>query len=136
MHDSQLYAVNNQKSIENDSMGVFRYNSFDYTSEKNHFESHEPIEPMELLPMFVETLTEYSAPEARACLVVNLEDLVNEEYYINQISEVLKKSNKHMVYKLCQNWWKVTDKSSVKDMQVFFEENLSKKLIKTQQILL
>lgn len=117
-------------------MDVFDYDSFDYRSQKNNFENHEPIEPMELMPTFVETLTEYTAPEAQASLVVNLEDLVNEEYYINQISEALKQPKKHLVYKLCQNWWKVTEKSSVKDMQVFFEENLSKKLIKTQQILL
>ena len=136
MIDKQPHTRNDHGSIGNDSIGVFEYNSFDYRSQKNYFESHEPIEPIERLPASVETLTEYTASEAQTSLVVNLEDLVNEEYHINQISEILKLSNKHTVYKLCQNWWKVTDKSSVKDMQVFFEESLSKKLIKTQQILL
>jgi hypothetical protein len=66
-------------------------------------------------------------------LVVNLEDLVNEEYFINHISEALH--NKKPVRDYCKQWWRITDESSVKEMQVFFEEPLSKKLIKTQQIL-
>jgi hypothetical protein len=77
---------------------------------------------------------EYTDEEMQGNLVVNLEDLVNEEYYINHISQALHSKGK--VQQFCQNWWRVTEKSSVKEMHVFFEEEQSKKLIKTQQILL
>lgn len=67
-------------------------------------------------------------------LVVNLEDLVNEEYFINRISEHIHK--KKPIAELWKRWWKITDRSSVKEMAVFFEEPLSKKLIKNHQMLL
>ena len=65
---------------------------------------------------------------------MNLEHLINEEDWINNISEYI--FTKEDVKSICTEWWNITENSSVKEMQVFFEEDASRKLIKVHQILL
>lgn len=89
---------------------------------------------LELEPTILDYSTEEFTEEAQNNLVVNLEDLVNEEYYINHISEAIHQKKPLVEY--VRKWWNVTEKSTVKEMQVFFEEENSIKLIKTHQILL
>jgi len=67
-------------------------------------------------------------------LIVNLEDIVKEEHIINQIQELFGDDTK--LQQLCQRWWELTNNSSVKEMELFFEEDNAKKLIRNQQIIL
>ena len=121
---------NNTRDIERDDS---RYN-FSWDQLRLRDNNSQWVE--ELQPCIIEN-TENSSFEAEndnKNLVVNLEDLVNEEYFINRISEHIHK--KKTISELCKRWWKITDRSSVKEMAAFFEEPLSKKLIKNHQMLL
>lgn len=61
-------------------------------------------------------------------LKVNLEDLVKEEEAIYRIFEYINQ-RRPLASTFCAKWWKITQNSSVKEMQSFFEEEVSKKLI-------
>lgn len=61
-------------------------------------------------------------------LIVNLEDIVREEHIIFRIQELIK--NKLSIESLCKEWWTLMKTSSVKEMQLFFEEDDSRKLIR------
>lgn len=75
-------------------------------------------------------------PTADECqnLIVNLEDIVKEEQMIYNIQECLNK--KIDISNTCQRWWDLAENSSVREMQLFFEEESSRKYIRIQQILL
>ncbi len=66
--------------------------------------------------------------EEQRDLVVNLEDIVKEENAVFKIQELIR--NKLSVEALCKEWWALTEVSSVKEMQLFFEEDDSRKLIR------
>lgn len=106
----------------------------EYQSYRQNTSYTRELHVHELEPAFLDYSTEDFTETAPNNLVVNLEDLVNEEHYINQISESIH--DRKPLSKHCKNWWAATEHSSVKEMQVFFEETTSKKLIKAQQILL
>ena len=57
-------------------------------------------------------------------LIVNLEDIVKEEHWIFYIQECLI-DHKNVDIQ-CVKWWDVTKESSVREMQLFFEEEGSK----------
>lgn len=114
------------------SQSEFEYDSIEYFSSRDGAQNRESLAEPE--PTIQDWSTEGLTEDIKESLVVNLEDLVNEEYFINHISEGLH--NKKSIKDYCKQWWRITEESSVKEMQVFFEEPLSKKLIKTQQILL
>ncbi len=61
--------------------------------------------------------------------MVNLEDLVKEEEIIYRVFEYINQRRPNASTQ-CSKWWKVTQSSSVLDMQQFFEEEVSKKLIR------
>ena len=66
---------------------------------------------------------------------VNLEDLSKEETLLWELyQEVCERRSR--VSGICQKWWKLTENSSVKDMQDFFEEEKSKRLMKTHQVVM
>jgi hypothetical protein len=113
------------------SQDTFEYDSMEYFSSRDEVNDRQRLTDLE--PTIQDWSTEGLTEDIKESLVVNLEDLVNEEYFINHISEALH--NKKSIRDYCKQWWSITDESSVKEMQVFFEEPLSKKLIKTQQIL-
>jgi hypothetical protein len=110
------------------------YNSIEYLSQRCETKSNREIQMLELEPTILDYSTEEFTEEDHNNLVVNLEDLVNEEYYIHHISEAIHQKKPLVEY--VRKWWNVTEKSTVKEMQVFFEEESSIKLIKTHQILL
>lgn len=75
---------------------------------------------------FVIDPTAFTQPKTDECenLIVNLEDIVKEEYAIFEIQECLNFNatpEKH-----CAKWWSIIETSSVKEMQLFFEEESSK----------
>lgn len=113
---------------------AFEYNSVDHQTHRRCPTNNREMELHELEPTILDYSTEEFTDEAQNNLVVNLEDLVMEEYYINHISEAIHK--RKPVLGFCQQWWSVTEASSVKEMQIFFQEPASRKLIKTEQILL
>ena len=67
-------------------------------------------------------------------LVVNLEDLVKEEAIIYKVVDAINRK-KVVSPTTCQRWWKLTDSSSVRQMESFFEEAHSKKLTRQYQLL-
>lgn len=83
---------------------VFEYDSGDY-SEHYYGNKNGHTQPTELIPTFVDSFSEDTVEDTEANLVVNLEDLVNEENYINNISQTMKIPNKNKVYQLCEKWW-------------------------------
>lgn len=103
---------------------TFDYSSADYQSTRGNFRATQESQLHELEPTILDYSSEDFWEESQNNLVVNLEDLVNEEYYINHISEAIHKKSPLSQY--CRNWWKVTEVSSVKEMQIFFEEASSK----------
>jgi len=58
-----------------------------------------------------------------------LEDLVKEEEAIYRIFEYINQ-RRPLASTFCSKWWKITSGSSVKEMSLFFEEDISKKLIR------
>lgn len=74
------------------------------------------------------------SPEHTENLIVNLEDIVKEENVIFQIQENL--AVKSPIESLCLEWWDNTKDSSVREMELFFEEENSIKLMRHQQIIL
>ena len=62
---------------------------------------------------------------------MNLEDLVKEEETIFHILQFLDEHRSISLEKI-GHWWVQTDKSSILEMQFFFEEEASKKLIRQQ----
>ncbi|CAI2387443.1 unnamed protein product [Moneuplotes crassus] len=88
----------------------------------------------ELNPTIQDFSTEVLTDDIKDNLVVNLEHLIDEELCINKIlGNIMKKKS---VQDYCVQWWEITENSSVKEMQVFFEEELSRRLIKNHQVLL
>ena len=67
-------------------------------------------------------------------LIVNLEDILLEEDVINNILVAIHQ--RKLVSNLCSEWWRKTGKSSVKQMDILFKEQTSKKLIKYYQAIL
>lgn len=67
-------------------------------------------------------------------LIVNLEDILVEEQILNDILNSIY--SKSLVSALWSEWWAKTEKSSVKQMEIFFEEQNSKRLMKYFQVLL
>lgn len=103
---------------------TFEYSSADYQSTRPNMRATQESQMHELEPTILDYSSEDFCEDSQSNLVVNLEDLVNEEYYINHISEAIHKKSPLSEY--CRNWWKVTEVSSVKEMQIFFEESSSK----------
>ena len=64
---------------------------------------------------------------------MNLEDIVNEEDVIFDIQNSVQQCSKSP--NLFKKWWDITNESSVKEMEMFFQEDIAKKLIRVQQIL-
>ena len=66
-------------------------------------------------------------------LIVNLEDIVKEEDMIFNIqiniTQCIKSQN------LYKKWWASCKDSSVREMEMFFQEDIAKKLIRVQQII-
>ena len=65
----------------------------------------------------------------RPSLIVNLEDLVKEEEMIFKVMEAVSQK-KYNVAAYCQRWWRLTQSSSVVEMEAFFEEDSAKELIR------
>lgn len=111
---------------------IFEYENTNRSTRRFRDPVHDM--PQHLEPSIADYSTDDFLEENQQNLVVNLEDLVIEENCLNTISEALHR--KRSMQQICQKWWKATNISSVKEMQVFFEEALSKKLIKSHQIIL
>lgn len=65
----------------------FEYDSIEYFSSRDGVQNREAV--AELEPTIQDWSTEGLTEDIKESLVVNLEDLVNEEYFINHISEGL-----------------------------------------------
>ena len=130
-HFSKIRAPYNGQINDKDTL---EYNSIEYQSQLHGARSRQDLRILDLEPTSMDASTEEYTEDLQNNLVVNLEDLVNEEYYINHISEAIH--SKSQLTKFVRKWWSVTEMSTVKDMQAFFEESSSKKLMKTHQITL
>lgn len=96
--------ANNELKFHQENKEIFEYDTIEYHTHYNKYED-EPVEPLELVPTFMETNYDDTEDNSQQNLVVNLEDLVTEEYYIHHITQIMKLTNKITIYNLCREWW-------------------------------